>query len=377
LREIMARQRQHITYIDPQGVGIVLRLLTTRGIGERVIDRILLDVFSRGDGLISLMTLSAQELAIRYKIKIELAESFLACNDLAERLSHELMNRGVVVLLKGMPDYPLHLSNALGAQAPPVLFAQGNLDLFQMPAVGFCGSRKASHKGLAVAAECASILASKGINVISGYASGVDLVAHRSSLEVGGVTTIVLAEGILCFKAKSDVKNLLRDENHLVVSTYSPRLPWSAHQAMARNRIINGLSNAMIVIESGDKGGTFEAGIAALELRRPLFVVEYAQPAPSASGNKYFLERGATPLRRDCSRQANMAGLLKAVQQQKESGNSSKPETRTLFTNIPTAKMDDKKVQKKAPEIFVSRDLLSMQAKGTDKKSIFVEDKVK
>ena len=343
----MARQRQHIEHIDPQSITVVLRLLTTKGVGERTIDRILSDVFERGEDLASLLSLSAEELALRYRMKHEVAEAFLAENGLADRMSRELQEQGIAVLLKGTSAYPNHLADALGRQAPPVLFAMGNLDLLRMRAVGFCGSRKASDKGLSVAAECAGVLAAKGINVVSGYAHGVDLAAHRSALEAGGVTTIVLAEGILGFKAKSDVKNLLNDENHLVVSTYSPRLPWSARQAMARNRIICGLSNAMIVVESGDKGGTFEAGKAALELRRPLFVVDYAQPAPSASGNKYFIERGAEPLRRNLSGQANLEGVLKAIERQQENGNGPMLDTQSLFNAPPPSKPDDTKGEKK------------------------------
>jgi len=345
--EVMARQRQHIEHIGPGAISVVLRLLTTKGIGERTIDRILEDVFERGEDLAGLTALPAEELVRRYRIKQEVAEGFLADSGLSDRLSIELQEQGVSVLLKGTSEYPDHLANALGSKSPPTLFAMGNLDLLQLPAVGFCGSRKASEKGLSVASECASILAAKGINVISGYAHGVDLAAHRSALEAGGVTTIVLAEGILGFRAKSDVKNLLTDENHLVVSTYSPRLPWSARQAMARNRIICGLSNAMIVVESGDKGGTFEAGKAALELRRPLFVVDYAQPAPSASGNKYFIERGAEPLRRNRSGQANLEGVLKAIERQQENGNCPMPDAQSLFNAVPPSKMDDAKEKKK------------------------------
>ncbi|RLB91915.1 MAG: hypothetical protein DRH50_10435, partial [Deltaproteobacteria bacterium] len=339
----MARHGQHIDHNDPLSVVVVLRLLTTKGIGERTVDRIITDVLDRGEELATLLELSSEELVLRYRIKHDVAEAFQKSSDLADRLWRELQEKGITVLLKGTSSYPIHLTNALGHQAPPVLFVMGNLDLLRMRAVGFCGSRKASEKGLSVAAECARILAMKGINVVSGYAHGVDLTAHRSALEAGGVTTFVLAEGILGFKAKSEVKDLLKEENYLVVSTYSPRLPWSARQAMARNRIICGLSNAMIVIESGNKGGTFEAGKTALELRRPLFVVDYAQPAPSASGNRYFIERGAKPLRRNRSGQANLDGVLKAVEQQQENGNGPMPDSQSFFGMIPKSKTDKTK----------------------------------
>ena len=68
---------------------------------------------------------------------------------------------------------------------------------------------------------------------------------------------------------------------------------------MTRNHTLIGLSNALIVVESGLKGGTFEAGRFALKAKVPLFVAEYAQPSELAVGNTYFIQRGATPIRRN------------------------------------------------------------------------------
>jgi predicted Rossmann fold nucleotide-binding protein DprA/Smf involved in DNA uptake len=149
--------------------------------------------------------------------------------------------------------------------------------------------------------------------VVSGYAHGVDLSAHRAALEAGGTTTLVLAEGILHFRIKTDIKGLTSETNLLVVSEFLPRLPWSGRHAMARNHTICGLSNAMILVESGAEGGTFECGKAALEQKRPLFVVEYAQPPQSAEGNAFFLERGASALRRSRAGPANLEAVMAAA----------------------------------------------------------------
>jgi predicted Rossmann fold nucleotide-binding protein DprA/Smf involved in DNA uptake len=73
-------------------------------------------------------------------------------------------------------------------------------------------------------------------------------------------------------------------------------LGWIARNAMQRNRTICGLSDVVIVVESGTSGGTFAAGQTALDLRRPLFVVDYPEPAPSAAGNHLLLNAGAQPL---------------------------------------------------------------------------------
>jgi len=74
-----------------------------------------------------------------------------------------------------------------------------------------------------------------------------------------------------------------------------------------------GLSQAMIIIESGLEGGTFEAGKTALELGAPLFCVEYSEPFPSAAGNPYFLQHGAFSLRRSRSGQPNLAKVISVV----------------------------------------------------------------
>jgi DNA protecting protein DprA len=223
----------------------------------------------------------------------------------------------VHILVLGQREYPQRLASLLLDTAPPILFALGNLDICKQRAVGFCGSRKASDKGLQVARECASLLATAGVNVVSGYAHGVDLAAHRAALESGGVTMMVLAEGIHHFRLKDQISDLISASDFsrlLVISEFSPGLPWRAHNAMTRNRTICGLSHAMIVIESGLEGGTFEAGKTALELGEPLFCVEYAEPSPAAAGNPYFLQHGASSLKRTREGKPNLSRLLSLLQ---------------------------------------------------------------
>jgi predicted Rossmann fold nucleotide-binding protein DprA/Smf involved in DNA uptake len=142
------------------------------------------------------------------------------------------------------------------------------------------------------------------------------MTTHSGALEVGGTTTIVLAEGILHFRLKEKDLPWLGDDpmsRILVISQFPPRVPWKAHNAMARNRTICALSDALVVIESGLQGGTFDAGNTALNLSVPLFCVEYAQPSESAEGNQYFLKHGAVPLRRLPDRRPNLAKLIATI----------------------------------------------------------------
>jgi DNA protecting protein DprA len=262
---------------------------------------------------------SDHKLLGRYKLKPETVHALRSPSDGTNQTWEELQAKRVSVLAIGDPTYPKCLIEKLGQASPPVIYALGNHRLLCKMSVGFCGSRKASDKGLSVAAVCSQMLAVEGINVVSGYAHGVDLAAHRGALESGGSTTIVLAEGILRYRIKEQVRSTqtpFHADQVLVISEFPPMLPWKAHNAMTRNRTICGLSNALVVIESGLEGGTFEAGKTALELGEPLFCVEYEEPSLSAAGNSYFLEHGAIPLRRSRTGDPNLTKLLSAVRGQ-------------------------------------------------------------
>lgn len=232
------------------------------------------------------------------------------------RLFHEqweaLHEAGVKPLLLGTDLYPGEKMAALNNRAPVILFAKGNVELVEKPSLGFCGSRKASEKGLRAAWDIADQMARRGVNIVSGYASGVDLTAHKTALEAGGSTTIVLAEGILNFKIKTAIRELFDESRILVLSEFLPRLPWSVRNAMQRNSTICALSDAMVLIEAEERGGSISAGRACLEMRRPLFSPVYEGMPKSATGNVILLEKGAHELRK--SRQTNRANLIRVEQ---------------------------------------------------------------
>ncbi len=194
-----------------------------------------------------------------------------------------------------------------------MLFAAGNLAVLERKAVAFCGARDASEDGLRLTDRAARELAARRINVVSGHANGVDLTAHAGALTAGGTTTLVLAEGILRFQAKPGLAELLADDNFVVVSEFSPRLLWSVGNAMQRNATVCGLADVVLVIEAGQTGGTFAAGEKALELRQPLFVVEFAQPPASAAGNAILLGRGARPLRYETGAEPDLTPVYQAL----------------------------------------------------------------
>ena len=94
-----------------------------------------------------------------------------------------------------------------------------------------------------------------------------------------------------------------------------PNLTWSASNAMKRNNTIIGLADAMILIESGMEGGTFNAGEQSLKNRKPLFVVEYGVSKPTAEGNTFFLQHGGVPIRGDKNGKPILKRVYSALEQ--------------------------------------------------------------
>lgn len=207
--------------------------------------------------------------------------------------------------------YPNSLRLILDKSAPPLLFVKGNKGLLGKASVGFCGSRKPSGKGLAVAGECAVMASKEGINVVSGYAAGIDMTTHRAALEMGGTTTIVLAEGIFHFRIKRDLQDLWDWSQAVVVSEYLPTIPWSIHNAMRRNQTLCSLCTAMVLIEAQETGGSIAAGRTCLKLGIPLFAPVYEGMPESAKGNQILLTEGARFLYKSRTTQMpNLRGVL-------------------------------------------------------------------
>jgi DNA processing protein len=162
--------------------------------------------------------------------------------------------------------------------------------------MGICGSRNASSRGLEYARAFGQAVAGRKLQVVSGYARGVDLESHIGALEVGGHTVIVLAEGIKHFKVKRAVRSLpFNESNVLVVSQFAPTQTWAAGAAMIRNGLIAGLSDGMLVVEARSSGGTLDAGIRALKMGRPVYTIVYSEDVPE--GNTLLVQHGAIPVR--------------------------------------------------------------------------------
>jgi DNA processing protein len=217
----------------------------------------------------------------------------------------------------GDSRYPSVLRDIFGALLPPAISFIGNLDIMGEKGVGFCGSRQASECGIQTTSDCARQLGEAGAVVVSGYAPGVDMAAHEAALAVGGKTLIILAEGIGHFRIKKSIRENWDWKRVLVLSHYPSNAVWRADRAMERNKLIVGLSNAVIVVEARDKGGTLNAGFCALQMKRPLFVAVYDNMNGGKEGNEILLREGGQPLKKSkTSNRAKLESVFDALTQQ-------------------------------------------------------------
>ncbi len=188
------------------------------------------------------------------------------------------------------PRYPTALAAIV--DPPPILWTRGDPEALSAPLVAIVGSRAASPYARSVAASLAGDLAGRGVVVVSGLARGVDSAAHRGALDADGVTVAVLGSGVdVTYPPEHDTLATEIARRGLVVSELVPGSPPLAHFFPLRNRIISGLSRAVVVIEAGDKSGSLITARCALEQGRDVLAV----PGNILTGRN----RGAHALLRD------------------------------------------------------------------------------
>jgi DNA processing protein len=282
----------------------ILRLLAVRGVGaaraRKVIER-------ARHASISLADLMDSPAALAPLLSPAQIAALSDTREAIARMVAELYPVGAEIVGICDEDYPEKLRQQLGEAAPLFLIYRGKREILDQIAVGFCGSRKASEKGLGVARDCAEQCVRSGLAIVSGYAAGVDLCTHRTALEQGGTTIIVLPEGIAHLRIKRELKDVWDWSRVCVVSEFGPRTKWSAGNAMQRNHTICGLSDAMLLIEARSTGGSIAAGKVCLRHDIPLFAPEYEGMPEWAVGNRQLLAQGARPLRK--ARESNRAAL--------------------------------------------------------------------
>ena len=218
-------------------------------------------------------------------------------NKMALCLSDEFLNRfiiqyqneGVQLVTFNSIDYPYILKEI---SSPPLcLYCKGDVSLLKSFCIGVVGTRKPTDYGIQVTKQYCKDLINAGVTIVSGLATGIDGVAHKTALENNGKTIAVLAGGINNIYPITNI-NLANEifSKGLVVSEYPPNTKPLTYYFPVRNRIIAGLSKGVLLPEMGEKSGAMHTINYALEFNRDIFVVPGKISSPMSKGTNQLIK---------------------------------------------------------------------------------------
>jgi DNA processing protein len=202
---------------------------------------------------------------------------------------------GAVGLPYPSPRYPALLRSI--SDPPPLLLVRGSVEVLQRPTVAIVGARAATTYGLGVARDLAGGLARSGIVVISGLARGIDAAAHEGALEADGTTVAVQACGpdITYPPEHRVLADRIASRGAVITELPPGRAPVAAHFPL-RNRLISGLSLAVVVVEARPRSGSLITARHALDQGREVLAVPGPVTAPTSAGPNALLRDGARPV---------------------------------------------------------------------------------
>jgi DNA processing protein len=179
---------------------------------------------------------------------------------------------------------------------PTLLFASGQLDLLQQPAVAIVGSRAHTRYGAEVCRHLAGGAARAGLTVVSGMARGIDALAHRAALDVGGNTVGVLGNGLGVVYPSANrelYQHVGRDG--CLITEFPPGERPNAGSFPRRNRLISGMARVTLVVEAREKSGALITVDCALAQGRDVLAVPGPVTSPVSVGCNRLIQHGAKP----------------------------------------------------------------------------------
>ncbi len=184
------------------------------------------------------------------------------------------------------------------ALKPKMLYYYGELPTEKKKVVAIVGARKNTKYGEEIAYQLAYDLAKKGVIIVSGLALGIDSIAHRGAVDAGGVTIGILGTEIekIYPRQHEALAEKMVDLGGAVMSEYKMgdkmNYKWSF---LARNRLISGLADAVVVVEAAAKSGSLNTASHAITQGRELFVVPGDITRKMSEGCNNLLKLGAMP----------------------------------------------------------------------------------
>lgn len=179
---------------------------------------------------------------------------------------------------------------------PERLYFIGKFPTDRPPVIAIVGSRKPTSYGKEITYRFAYDLAKRGIIIISGLALGIDSIAHRAAIDAGGITIAILASGLdkIYPASNKQLANLIIEKGGAIVSEYEPGVEPRDYRFLERNRIVSGLSDAVLVTEAAARSGTLSTVSHALNQGKEIFAVPGNITSPLSVGCNNLIKQGAT-----------------------------------------------------------------------------------
>lgn len=203
----------------------------------------------------------------------------------------------VQTIQTGDPSFPDRLRSI--PAAPTHIHTLGNLEnALSRPTLAVVGSRKVSAYGRAVTLQLARAAAERGITIISGLALGIDSIAHQGALEGRGTTIAVLPCGLdrIYPASHRGLATTILRKNGVLVSEYPFNTAPYKTNFLARNRIIAGLADAVLITEAAERSGSINTANHALEQGRIVMAVPGNITSELSTGTNNLIKAGATPV---------------------------------------------------------------------------------
>lgn len=205
----------------------------------------------------------------------------------------KVQTAGISLLTWDSPEYPDYLREI--PTPPPLLYMQGELREADRWAVAVVGTRKLTVYGRQVTHDLVAGLVRHNITIVSGLARGIDAVAHKTAVELGGRTIAVIGSGLDAIypTENQQLARAISSGHGAVLSEYGLGVQPEAKNFPPRNRIISGLSLGVLIVEAGERSGALITTNFAAEQNRDVFAVPGNINSPASKGTNRLIQQGA------------------------------------------------------------------------------------
>lgn len=270
---------------------VYLWLLSIGGIGNKTIEKIedsvddisqIIDLPDKDILKIENLNLNIKQNIVKYK-----SHSYI------DSLKEKLYRHGVSYIGKNENTYPSKLRHIYNA--PSVLFYKGDINQLSKLSLAMVGSRKPTSYGIWCAQSLSEELSNYNINIVSGMAMGIDEYSHKGCIKGKSKTIAILGSSVdnPLPKKNLNLSNKILEDGGLLISEYNIGHPVAPSNYPARNRIISGLSDGVIVVEATNKSGALITVDFALEQGKNVFAIPGNINSDMSKGCNMIIKDGA------------------------------------------------------------------------------------